>query len=83
MSVWDVIEDKPAEAETMKLRASLIMALDRHIRTKGWTEAEAARWFGVTPPRISDLLRGKITLARHGMSLRQWNCSVLGERAFA
>lgn len=62
MSVWDVIEDKPAEAETMKLRASLIMALDRHIRTKGWTEAEAARWFGVTPPRISDLLRGKITL---------------------
>lgn len=54
MSVWDVIEDKPAEAETMKLRASLIMALDRHIRTKGWTEAEAARWFGVTPPRISD-----------------------------
>ena len=62
MSVWDVIEDKPAEAETMKLRASLIMALDRHIRTKGWTVAQAARRLGVTKPRISDLLRGKITL---------------------
>ena len=60
--VWDAIEDNAAEAETMKLRASLMMALDRHIRTKGWTEAEAARRLGVTQPRISDLLRGKITL---------------------
>ena len=61
-SVWDAIEDRPADARTMKLRASLMMALDRHIRTKGWTEAQAARRLGVTQPRISDLLRGKITL---------------------
>lgn len=61
-SVWDTIEDRPADAETMKLRASLMMALDRHIRTRGWTQAEAARRLGVTQPRISDLLRGKITL---------------------
>lgn len=60
--IWDAIEDRPADAETMKLRASLMMALDRQIRTKGWTEAEAARRLGVTQPRISDLLRGKITL---------------------
>lgn len=61
-SIWDAIEDNAVEAENMKLRASLMMALDRHIRTKGWTEAEAARRLGVTQPRISDLLRGKITL---------------------
>lgn len=61
-SVWDAIEDNAVEAENMKLRATLMMALDRHIRTKGWTQAEAARRLGVTQPRISDLLRGKITL---------------------
>ncbi len=61
-SVWDAIEDNAVEAENMKLRASLMMALDRQIRTKGWTQAEAARRLGVTQPRISDLLRGKITL---------------------
>lgn len=61
-SVWDAIEDNAVKAENMKLRASLMMALDRHIRTKGWTQAEAARRLGVTQPRISDLLRGKITL---------------------
>ena len=60
--VWDAIEDTPAEAQNMKLRASLMMALERHIRAKGWTQVEAARRLGVTQPRVSDLLRGKINL---------------------
>jgi predicted XRE-type DNA-binding protein len=61
-SVWDAIENTPAEAENMKLRSKLMMALEQHIRTKGWTQAEAARRLGVTQPRMSDLLRGKIGL---------------------
>ncbi|SFU99247.1 Predicted DNA-binding protein, contains XRE-type HTH domain [Methylobacterium sp. 174MFSha1.1] len=59
-SVWDAIEDTPADAQTMKLRSALMMALDRHIRAKEWTQGEAARRLGVTEPRVSDLLRGKI-----------------------
>jgi predicted XRE-type DNA-binding protein len=61
-SVWDAIEDTPAEAENMKLRSALMMALEDHIRAQGWTQAEAARRLNVTQPRISDLLRGKIHL---------------------
>lgn len=61
-SVWDAIEDTPAEAENMKLRSTLMMALEQHIRAKGWTQVEAARRLGVTQPRVSDLLRGKIDL---------------------
>jgi predicted XRE-type DNA-binding protein len=61
-SVWDAIEDTPAEAENMKLRSSLMMALEQHIKAQGWTQAEAARRFGVTQPRVSDLMRGKIGL---------------------
>ena len=53
-SVWDAIEDTPAEAENMKLRSALMMALDKHIRSQGWTQAEAARQLGVTQPRVSD-----------------------------
>jgi predicted XRE-type DNA-binding protein len=59
-SAWDAIEGTPAEAENMKLRSTLMMALERHIRSKRWTQAEAARRLGVTLPRISDLLRGTI-----------------------
>ncbi len=61
-SVWDAIEDTPAEAENMKLRSSLMMALKEQITRHGWTQAEAASRFGVTQPRVSDLTRGKINL---------------------
>jgi predicted XRE-type DNA-binding protein len=61
-SVWDAIEDTPAEAENMKLRSTLMMALEQHIEDRGWTQVEAAKVFGVSQPRISDLMRGKISL---------------------
>lgn len=61
-SVWDAIKDTAAEAENMKLRSALMMALEQQIRAKGWNQTEAARRLGVTQPRVSDLLRGKINL---------------------
>ena len=61
-SVWDAIEVTPAEAENMRLRSTLMIALKAQITRHGWTQAEAAARFGVTQPRVSDLMRGKIGL---------------------
>lgn len=61
-SVWDAIEDTTAEAENMKLRSALMIVIKEHIKAKGWTQAEAAERLGVTQPRVSDLMRGKIDL---------------------
>lgn len=61
-SVWDAIEGTPAEAENMKLRSALMMALKDHIEREGLSQAQAAKLLGVTQPRISDLMRGKISL---------------------
>lgn len=61
-SVWDAIEDTPEEAENMKLRSSLMMALKAHLERTGLSQSQAAQLFGVTQPRISDLMRGKINL---------------------
>ena len=61
-SVWDAIEDAPAAAENLKARSALMIALEEQIERRGWTQAEAARRFGVTQPRVSDLMRGKIDL---------------------
>lgn len=61
-SVWDAIEDTPEEAENMKLRSSLMLALKNHLLRNNISQTEAARLFGVTQPRISDLMRGKINL---------------------
>ncbi|MGY3590393.1 putative XRE-type DNA-binding protein [Bradyrhizobium sp. USDA 4341] len=57
--VWDAIEDTPAQAENMKLRSALMMALKDHIARTGLSQSEAAKLLGVTQPRISDLIRGK------------------------
>jgi predicted XRE-type DNA-binding protein len=59
-SVWDAIEPDPAKAENLKLRSVLMLALTRHIKREGLTQAEAAEVFGVTQPRISNLIHGKI-----------------------
>lgn len=61
-SVWDAIEDTPEEAKNMKLRSVLMMDLKAHIARAGLSQSQAAKLFGVTQPRISDLMRGKINL---------------------
>ena len=61
-NVWDAIEDSPEEAENMKLRSVLMMALKEHLLRTGMNQTEAAKLFGVTQPRVSDLMRGKINL---------------------
>lgn len=61
-SVWDAIEDTAEDAENMRLRSELMIALKKRISRSRMTQAQAARLFGVTQPRVSDLLRGKINL---------------------
>ncbi len=48
------------EAENLKIRADLMIRLTKLIEARGLTQAQAAAVFGVTQPRISDLVRGKI-----------------------
>jgi predicted XRE-type DNA-binding protein len=60
--VWDAIEDTPAQAENMRLRSALMIALKEHIAREGLSQSQAAKVFGVTQPRVSDLMRGKIDL---------------------
>ncbi|WP_022730042.1 helix-turn-helix domain-containing protein [Fodinicurvata sediminis] len=59
-SVWDAIEDTLEQAANMKLRSALMMAIKDHIVRTGLTQSQAARLLGVTQPRVSDLMRGKI-----------------------
>lgn len=50
------------EAENLRIRSELIVRLARLIDERKLTQAEAARILGVTQPRVSDLVRGKIDL---------------------
>lgn len=48
----------PGEAENLLLRAQLMSQVRDAVR--GMSQREAAKRFGVTQPRLNDLLRGKI-----------------------
>jgi predicted XRE-type DNA-binding protein len=52
----------PEEAEHLRLRSELMIRLSRLIESRGLTQAKAAKLLGVSQPRVSDLVRGKIDL---------------------
>ena len=49
-----------SEAENLKIRASLMRAIEKYITEHKLTQTTAARLMGVSQPRISDLITGKI-----------------------
>ena len=62
-STGNVFQDlgfPPEEAENLKVRADLMIQISKLIRSRRLTQARAAALFGVTQPRVSDLVRGKI-----------------------
>ena len=50
------------EAENLRIRSELMARLSRVIEDEGLTQGEAAQLLGVTQPRVSALVRGKIDL---------------------
>lgn len=59
-SVWDALEDTPAEAENMKLRSSLTIAINEAVKAWHVPQSEAAKRLGLTEPCLNDLLRGRV-----------------------
>jgi predicted XRE-type DNA-binding protein len=53
--------DEP-EAENLKLRADLMIQIEKYVLQSKLTQAQAARELGVTQPRLNQLLKGKIQL---------------------
>jgi predicted XRE-type DNA-binding protein len=79
-NVFEDVGFGAAEAANLKIRADLLLDLREYIRARGWTQAQAAAFFGETQPRISNLLKGEISrfsvdklinmLARAGIRVR-------------
>lgn len=60
-SVWDAIADTPEQAANLRARAELMQQIAAIIAKSGWTQTEAAKQCGITQPRMSDLLRGRVS----------------------
>ena len=51
---------EPEEAANLLIRTDLMMEIEDIIEQRGLRQKDAACLFGVSQPRISDLVRGKI-----------------------
>ena len=59
-SVWEDISDTPEEAANMKMRSALMVGIVQRVEEMEGTQAEKAERFGLTQPRLNDLLKGRI-----------------------
>jgi predicted XRE-type DNA-binding protein len=61
-NIFDVIADSPAEAADLQFRADLMLTLRKLLEERKLRQAEIAEALGVSQPRVSELMRGKIDL---------------------
>ena len=61
-TVFEQLGFKREEALHLRLRSEMMNALIAEIEKRGLTQAQAAAQLGVSQPRISDLMRGKLHL---------------------
>lgn len=47
------------EAAILKMRAEVMVRIEKCIAAKGWTQARAAKELGITQPRVSKIKRGE------------------------
>lgn len=52
----------PEEADHLRIRSDLMIAIRKVIASRKLTQHQAAKLFGVTQPRVSNLVRGRIDL---------------------
>lgn len=59
--VWDALGDTSEQTTNMRIRSELMQRIAAITNDKNWTQAEAAKQFGVNQPRMNDLLRGRVS----------------------
>jgi predicted XRE-type DNA-binding protein len=60
-SVWDAIEN-PKDAASLKLRSMVAIQVVGEIQRRELTQARAAELLGVSQPRVSNLMKGRLDL---------------------
>src|SRR5271156_7009511 len=60
-SVFADLGLSPEEAANLTIRSQLMLFLKVTIKERGWTQQRAAKELDIHQPRVSDLLKGKLS----------------------
>ncbi|MXP56057.1 XRE family transcriptional regulator [Pantoea sp. Seng] len=61
-NVFSILTSDPVQLETWTLKSNLIMKIHQHVRRNEWSQAQAAKAIGITQPRVSNMLKGRLDL---------------------
>ena len=59
-NIFDAITEDKAKASELQTRSNLMIAIRDIIYTNKWSQGDAAEQLGLTQPRVSDLVNGRI-----------------------
>lgn len=59
-SVWDALIEEPGERESYKIKSKLMMSIEKYIKDNELTQEKAAELMGVSQPKVSNIVNGKI-----------------------
>ena len=60
-TVWDALFDDPGEKKVLEIKSNLMDEISNYLKRESLTQEQAAKKFGVSQPRISDISTGKIS----------------------
>jgi predicted XRE-type DNA-binding protein len=52
----------PGKSEHLLVRADLMIRLEKELQSRSLKQAQAAKLLGISQPRVSDVLRGRVEL---------------------
>jgi predicted XRE-type DNA-binding protein len=50
-----------ADAEKLKIKSGLVIEIIKAMKSLSLTQQEAAKWMGISQPKLSDMIRGDFT----------------------
>lgn len=59
-NIFELLTSDPVSLNMWNLKSKLIVAIHKTIKDKGWNQSEAASHLGVSQPRVSNMLKGKL-----------------------
>ena len=59
--VFDMVTETAEEAANLRARAKIMSEIVDVVSRRGWSQRRVAQETGLTPPRVNDLVHGKLS----------------------
>jgi len=59
-NIFEILTSDPVSLNMWNLKSKLILAIHKTVNDNGWNQSEAADYLGISQPRVSNMLKGKL-----------------------